>query len=192
MAMTVLWWLLPAVLVFWAVGAYNRLTRLRGEALRSYGALHAVMVRQSELLQSALPADPAQAPQGPPTMAGELMDATALAWRGLRAGLLQFNALLVATRNRALEPEALAALATARGVLATAWNRVQNDGHDLAGAPVPYAVISRWDDLMRDAEAARSQFNESVQTYNAAVRQFPAVLLAVCVGLRPARTLDAP
>lgn len=184
--MSMLWWLLPALLVFWSVGAYNRLVRLRGAALRAYTALHTVMVRQSELLQSALPVEPT----GAQTVAGELMDGAALAWRGLRASLQQFNALLVATRNRALEPEALAALATARGVLSMAWARVQQEGQDLAGAPVPATLLARWEDLAREAELARAQFNETVSDYNRAIRQFPAVLLAAVAGFRRARKLE--
>ena len=38
---SVLGWLLLGVLVFWAVGAYNRLERLRSDAQLAYGALDA-------------------------------------------------------------------------------------------------------------------------------------------------------
>jgi LemA protein len=174
-------WLMPAVLVFWAVGAYNRLVRLRSAARQSYAALHAGMVRQSELLQSALANPGAGA-----TAAGEGVDPVALSWRGLAAALQQFNALLAATRLRALDAEAVAALTTARSVLEQAWQRVQDEGQDLAGAPVPESLLIRWVDLSRDAGVAAQQFNEAVGAYNDAVRQFPAVLLAWVFRFRPA------
>lgn len=184
MTLSLLWWLVPAIGVFWAVGAHNRLVRLRSSALRAYAALHAAMARQSELLQSALPP-----PDSVLTVTGELMDPSAQAWRGLQAALTQFEALLAATRGRALDPEAMAALAAARGVLAGAWQRVQNEGHDLAGSPVPDGLLLRWDDVVREVAAAATQFNTAVDAYNHAVRQFPALLLAWVFGFRAAQAL---
>ena len=50
---SVLGWLLLGVLVFWAVGAYNRLVRLRSAAVQSYGALD-VLKRQGQVQDSNL------------------------------------------------------------------------------------------------------------------------------------------
>ncbi len=182
----ILWWLLPALGVFWAVGAYNRLVRLRAAAQQNYAAMHAGMTRQSELLKSALDSDASHVSSGE-TLAGELMDRVALAWRGLESALAQFNALLEATRSRALDGGAIAALSAARGVLANAWQRVQQEGEDLAGAPVPAPLLARWDDLNREVSASTQQFNDSVAGYNEGIGQFPALLLAWIFGFRAAR-----
>jgi LemA protein len=178
-------WLLPALLVFWAVGAYNRLVRLRAGVRQGYASLDAELVRQAELLQSALP--PSE--PGGVTQAGELHDSVALAWRSLQSALAQFSAVLSATRHRALDANATASLFTARGVLLHAWQRVLLEGHDLAGAPVPDALQARWDDLAREERTATGVFNDAVVRYNSAIRQFPALFLAGLFGMRPAGTL---
>ena len=184
----VLFWLLPAVLIFWSVGAYNRLVRLRAAVRQAYAALDVELVRQAELAASALPAQDSVLDEGH-TEAGALLDAPALAWRSLRAALPQFNAVLAATRGRALNAEAVAALNTARSVVDTAWARVLREGHDLAGAPIPEAVQARWIELSRTVNTAVEQFNTAVGAYNSAVRQFPAVLIAWLFGMRLASKL---
>ena len=39
MTHTILYWLLPAVLLFWALGAYNRLVRLRAQVITAFVAV---------------------------------------------------------------------------------------------------------------------------------------------------------
>ncbi len=55
----------------------------------------------------------------------------------------------------------------------------------LPGAPEPIA----WPEPSAAAEIARNQFNLAVKLYNAAISQFPAVLVAWAVRLRPAAPL---
>lgn len=43
-------WGLSLLLLFWAVGAYQRLLRLRAAAHQAFGALDAYLVRQQALL----------------------------------------------------------------------------------------------------------------------------------------------
>ncbi|RYH08363.1 MAG: lema family protein, partial [Alphaproteobacteria bacterium] len=43
---SLLLWSLVALLLFWFVGAHNRLVRLRSAAVQAYGALDALIVRQ--------------------------------------------------------------------------------------------------------------------------------------------------
>jgi len=54
MTSTVVLWALAAVLLFWAVGAYNRLMRLRAEAKAAFALLDAELVRQVELVRNQL------------------------------------------------------------------------------------------------------------------------------------------
>ena len=44
-------WGLVALLLFWSVGAYNRLVRLRSRASRTFAALALLLQRYGELLQ---------------------------------------------------------------------------------------------------------------------------------------------
>ncbi len=184
----VLLWLLPAVLIFWSVGAYNRLVRLRAAVHQAYASLDVEFVRQAELAASALPVQDSVLEEGL-TEAGALLDAPAVAWRSLRSAISQFDAVLAATRGRGLDAEAVAALNTARSVVDNAWARVLREGHDLAGAPMPEAVQARWAELSRTVNTTVEQFNSAVGAYNAAVRQFPAVLLGWLFGMRLASKL---
>jgi LemA protein len=55
---------------------------------------------------------------------------------------------------------------------------------------VPSAIEPiAWPEPSAAAEIARSQFNQAVGHYNAAIAQFPALLVAWAVRLRPAAPL---
>lgn len=55
-------WLLLSVLVFWALGAYNRLVRLRAQVAQQFGPLESVLMNYQELVHQAVTAA-AAAPQ---------------------------------------------------------------------------------------------------------------------------------
>ena len=186
-------WAGAALLLFWFVGAYNRLMRLRTAALAGYATLDAALVRQLDFVQArALAAGDAGAPADP----------TALA--SLLAATAQLTTLLAATRLRPLEPPRIAALGTALQVLLSAWQRLYPDAvtsFDADGTlsrpapldgmdelPVVSAPIA-WPEPSAAAEIARGAFNLAVRGYNAAIGQFPALLVAWVMRLRPAAPL---
>jgi hypothetical protein len=184
------WWILGAVALFWFVGAYNRIVRLRSGALQAYAALDAALVRQLDFVQARL-AEGSATEQVPP-----------VAGVGLQASAAQLVTLLAATRLKPLDPAAIAALATALHVMLGAWQRLhpdavvsfEADGTLSRPAPLngrddsPAAPIA-WPEPSAAAEIARNQFNLAVAQYNAAVAQFPAVLVAWIMQLRPAAPL---
>jgi len=55
-------WIAFAILVFWALGAYNRLVRLRAQIKQQFGPLQAVLMEYQEVVQQAVTAA-AAAPQ---------------------------------------------------------------------------------------------------------------------------------
>lgn len=188
------WWIAAALLLFWFVGAYNRLVRLRSSALQAYVTLDAALARQLEFVQArALAADDAVFGRGPIVQ--------------LHATALQLTTLLGATRQRPLDPERMAALATALHVMLAAWQRLfpdevvsfDADGMlsrpvplggvvtDVSSAPGPGAIA--WPEPSAAAEIARGQFNQAVRQYNAAVGQIPAVLVAWVMQMRRAAEL---
>ena len=61
-------WVVVAVLLFWFVGAYNRLVRLRAAVLQAYATLDAALARQLDFVQTSLSA---------PSAAEESTDAAA-------------------------------------------------------------------------------------------------------------------
>ena len=168
-------WIGWAVLLFWAVGAYNRLVRLRAQAIQAFAALEMQYVQYVTLVQGsfALPED-----------AGEA---------DLRAGILaaarQFESSLKAARAHPLDALAMRALETAHETLFMAWARLRDTPPDLAGEALPTVLLQQWGRITLHADKARKEFNQQVQAYNAAIQQFPAHLLAWLFGYKAAHTI---
>jgi len=188
-------WIGGALALFWFVGAYNRLVRLRSAALQAYATLDAALVRQLEfvLTRAADGSDPV-APAAAEPKSGA----------SLQAAAGQLATLLAATRLRALDPAGIAALGTALRVLVAAWQHLHpesvvsfeadgtlsrpaplNGSFELVADSAPIA----WPEPSAAAEIARGQFNLAVAQYNAAIGQFPALLVAWIMQLRPAAPL---
>ena len=171
-------WTVGAVLLFWAVGAYNRLMRLRADAHAAFAGIEAELSRQIDLVRKQLP--PPDATQPAP------LEPEGSFWGGLHAAAAQCAASLAAARTRPLEPRGIAALNAAQEVLAMAWERAEReDAHDLAGPRLPDTVLARRAQLLLQTHSAIEQFNGAVVRYNAAIAQFPAVLLAWLFGFKP-------
>ena len=179
-------WPALGVLVFWSVGAYNRLVGLRAGARQAFAALDARLQEQLALLQSCLPASMKGSLL---TQPGELLDEVALLWIGLRSAAAQLAASLAAARARPLDTRAMAALTAAHGVLEATWQRMQPAALDRAGLPLPENVQPRWEQGALHTRAAGDTFNLAVTHYNAAIAQFPTLLLARVFGFKAARTL---
>ena len=186
------YWIGGALMLFWFVGAYNRLVRLRTAALLAYATLDAALVRQLEFVQARVAQSEPPAPWDPSTGVS------------LPGAAGQLATLLAATRLRPLDPAGIAALGTAMHVLLAAWQHLYPDSvvsFDADGTLSRPAPLNGKDELLPDAaplawpepsaaaEIARSQFNLAVKHYNAAIGQFPALLVAWIMQLRPAAPL---
>ena len=190
---SVVTWLACSVLVFWAVGAYNRLVRLRSAAVQAFGAMDAQLLRHSEVVQALAPEPEAStlAPdgEGAASAATVLPEPPGAQERvALQAASKQFSASLAAARLRPLEREVMAALASAHSVLVMAWqNALAASGpfdSQMADSP-PY----RWEQWTTHSQTASAQFNDAVTQHNRAISQFPAWLLAKLFGFKMAGTL---
>ena len=189
---SVVTWLACSVLVFWAVGAYNRLVRLRSAAVQAFGAMDAQLLRHAEVVQALAP-EPESSTQ---TTGGEgaAYEATLPEPPGfqervaLQAASKQFSASLAAARARPLDSEVMAALASAHSVLVMAWqNALAASGpfdSQMVDSP-PY----RWEQWTTQSQTASAQFNDAVAQHNRAISQFPAWLLAKLFGFKMAGTL---
>ena len=196
-------WIVVAVLLFWFVGAYNRLVRSRAAVLQAYATLDAALRKQLDFVQASITAS---LPQQDASSSGPSSSVAPL-----QAATTQLASVLGATRLRPLDPGAMAALATALQVLINAWQRQHPDAVTVfdadgtlsrpapllssatgagADAALPGAFEPKaWPEPSASAEIARSQFNVAVSQYNAAIVQFPALLVAWLVRLRPAAPL---
>lgn len=190
-----LFWIVFAVFLFWALGAYNRLMRLRSAVVQSFGSFDAHMVRLVALLGEFSAAQAVQR--------GLLLsDAGEQEVAALRGATTQVSASLAVARARPLHADAMAALAAAREVLQATWQGAVHKLHAhpkaLGGAPMAthelnLTVLSiwqvRWDEHSVQNEQAVRVFNDAVGQYNAAIAQFPASLLAWVFGFKAARVL---
>jgi LemA protein len=167
-------WVLGAVLLFWAVGGYNRLVRLRSEIVARFAPVdehllerHAQLQRQLEAVGSAL------------AQATERLEA-------LRAACLQTDTARAHARAHPGAPGAITSLRLADDILAEARARlpVQSiGGVDLSELNAELAASDT------ALEFARRRFNAAVEEYNLAVRQVPTRLIAAVFGFAPAGIL---
>jgi LemA protein len=168
-------WIISAVFLFWAVGAYKRLARLRSQAIAAFAPLDAQFAHYAALVLASFAS--VHGDDGPAARAG------------LVGAALQLESSMKVARVQPLDVLVMRALETAHEALCASWARVRNEPHDLAGDPLPEALQLQWEHIALNADNARSEFNRRVKDYNAAIRQFPAALLAGLLGFRPAHVI---
>lgn len=181
-------WMLLALLVFWAVGAYNRLARLRSGCVQQFGALDAHLGQWHAMLQ-AFEAQPKAEGQSP---------ALVHAQAALHQTAAQLQAALVDARGRPLRETALASLEHACSALDVAWQAMAKIAVDTGTAPSDTPSPDpdplqpwqqRWTEHQVRNRLGLQQFNAAAERYNAAIAQYPARLLAWLLGFRPVRSL---
>lgn len=175
-----------ALLFFWAVGAHNRLVRLRAAVRNTFAALDEQLVRQLVWVQGCVPEE---LRSGVQTLSGEPQDDTRAAWARVLAASEQFAVALAQARNSAFETDVVASLVMAHEAMRTAWSQA------MANAVSPDAVPSadrrqeRWMRLLHQAVPLRTAFNDAAKAHNEAIAQFPASLAARAMRYRPVGTL---
>ncbi len=172
MSNTVLLWGFCAVFLFWGVGAYNRLIRLRAMAITAFVPLqlhygHYILLVHSNF--STL-------------INNEAFSSLA----GLMGAAQQFETSLKAASNQPLESLVMRAFETAHDVLQDAWVRVCGELQDLAEASLPDTLQKQWENIALQVSHDRMEFNQRIQDYNRGIQQFPANLLAWLFRLKQA------
>jgi len=162
---------IAAVVVFWIVGAYNRLVRLRSELVARFGTVderyrqrHALLEGQLELLSTAL------------ASAAPRLDA-------LRAACRQADTAREHARARPGAASAVTSLRVAEEILADARSRLPVQSVIGTDLPELNAKLATSDTAL---SFARAEFNAAVTAYNEAVRQFPTLLVARLFDFRTA------
>jgi LemA protein len=172
-----IFWAVCALLLFWTVGAYNRLVRLRSAVIQAFGGLDAHLVRLMAMLAEC---DAAHA-----SAQGVVAEARV----ALQAAATQFGASLAVARARPLQPDTAAALAAGRDVLDAAWQALLRVREDEDGPAAVAAWRQQWEEHQAQSRLAVHQLNDAVVQYNDAIHQFPPRLLAWLFGFKPARPL---
>ena len=174
------WWVGAALLLFWVVGGYNRLVRMRNAIQLTYAALDARLLRRNDgvaELAAALP----------PLVEAPLVET-------LQAALGQSRAAREQARKTPCDARAITNLGVTETVLSDVRARLSTVlapiGDALGATPVPALV-----EKVAQAESAlahtRDDFNRAAADYNHAVRQFPTRLLAAVFGFGIGATLPA-
>lgn len=182
-------------MLFWALGAYNRLTRLRSTVVQAFGAVDAHLVRLIALLGefdavqgNHQPAGTPVAPDGaaPPAVLPVVDPAKVAALRGATT---QMGASLAVARAQPLQPETLAALTAARNVLEATWRAMvtEADGPGMQEMLVPWSI--RWEEHRTQIDLAVQVINNAAAQHDAAIHQFPARVLAWVFGFKAAKGL---
>jgi len=177
-------WLSFALAVFWALGAYNRLVRLRAAIGQQFISLESVLLQYQEVVQQAV----TSASTSPQLWANTYSaEADVDPWTRLQvcAGLL--TVAMARMQTHPLENESSQSLQDACAALQQAWSSLIHP--DAFYVNVPDALQQRWLglDLMVQPEVQR--FNACVSDYNHAIGQYPAALLAKLFQFHPARPL---
>ena len=160
-----------AIVVFWIVGAYNRLVRLRSALVARFAPVdehhrqrHELLERQLDLLSDTL------APAAP------RVDA-------LRAACRQADAARGHARARPGVVSVVTSLRVAEDILADARARLPVPALSGTEGPDLNAQIATSDTALA---FARAEFNAAVAAYNGSVREFPTVLVARLFSFRSA------
>jgi LemA protein len=202
--------LLLAVLVFWAIGAYNRLVRLKNRIATAFRLVDAPLQRRHELTVAMV----SQARLGR-AVRHDMLDAllaaghqaaTALnALRAQPASALAAQSCSVAQQvlgsrldqlHQACHPAQTSELPEAQAVVhASGASQPGSGEHEpasggLAVDPAMQVLVVELAAIEQKSLFVREGYNLEVQAYNAAVHQFPASLLAMLFGLGEAAALD--
>lgn len=179
-------WITVAVLLFWAVGAYNRLVRLRVATVQAFSLLESQWLKHLAWIEvqwlhdshaaTGTPEDPEHGDHGRPDL------------HILQPAVAQFRACMQAAKLNPLNSELLGSLSSAWTVFRMAIRQVLAD--DEAGVPrLPQVLSAHWEQMLLQDQGAVDVFNEAAQRYNQAIRQFPAILLAWVFAYRTARSI---
>jgi LemA protein len=169
-----------AILVFWMLGAYNRLVALRNAIGAAWQQVDEALARRATAVVPLV-----TALRAPLAAEGAALDA-------LLAGQAQVTAAADALRERPVRPEATAALVRAESAMSSAGARVLalldldaalRDREEVA------PLVAQWRESEPRLAFARQLFNEAVQAYNDAAAQWPTRLLVPVYGFGPAGRL---
>ena len=173
---------LLAMLVFWAVGAYNRLVRLKNIIANAFGQIDVQLKRRYDLIPNLVEA------------AKKYLQHEQATLEAVISARNQARSASDTVRSRPGKTDAVIALAAAEQTLDSSLGRL-------------FALTEAYPDLKADQTIrelseeltstenkigfARQAYNDAVLDYNNAQGQFPALLVARLFGFAPSAMLQA-
>ena len=181
MSTSVFLWSILAITAFWAVGAYNRLVRLRARCLESFALLGQHLVRYARVTQNFATKGELSRVNG---FAQQLEGSPEL-WTQLESELETLNLLVRDFKSAHLDVKVVAVNKSGNAITSI-WGRMRSMPLDLAGAALPEVLVREWDENSMNVKVAVDRFNANVDDYNAAVVQFPAKMIGSFFDIKPA------
>ena len=171
-----------ALLMFWAVGAYNRMIRLKNVIANAFGQIDVQLKRRYDLIPNLV------------EVAKKYLQHERETLEAVTAARNQARTASDAVRSRPANAQAVMSLGAAEQALDASLGRL-------------FAVAEAYPELKADQNLrelseeltstenkvtfARQAFNDSVLDYNNARSQFPALLIARLFGFAPSAMLQA-
>lgn len=172
--------IVAAVLLFWGIGAYNRLMQLRNAIGEAFAQLDKHLGERAEVCAALLP-------QLRPLLLSE--QAT---FDTLDSAQVDAQAAASVARARPYAGDPVANLAVANAVHAAALTRLMSlleHQPELRAQAGIDAMVDELKLIERQRAFSRQVFNQAVAQYNAAAHAFPTRMLASMYGFSEARSL---
>ena len=171
-----------ALLIFWAVGAYNRLVRLRNTIANAFGQIDVQLKRRYDLIPNLVEA------------AKKYLSHERVTLEDVINARNQAKTASDAVRSRPVSALAVTTLAVAEQALISSLGSLfaLNEAYPELKADQTIRELS--EELTsneNNVTFARQAFNDAVLDYNNAQGQFPAVLIAKIFSFAPSAMLQA-
>ena len=171
-----------ALLIFWAVGAYNRLVRLRNTIANAFGQIDVQLKRRYDLIPNLVEA------------AKKYLSQERVTLEAVINARNQAKTASDAVRSRPVSALAVTTLAVAEQALISSLGSLfaLNEAYPELKADQTIRELS--EELTsneNNVTFARQAFNDAVLDYNNAQGQFPAVLIAKIFSFAPSAMLQA-
>jgi LemA protein len=175
-------WIALAVVLFWVLGLYNRLMRIRARAIAALRSVekhirHCIKLAQLHINHTDI-SDAAVLSSIPDGLRQEQAQ--------LLVNLQLLDQALKDARGMPLVRKSVARVGELFDATQSLWLANCNSAAKPGGEALPEAMRLQWDTAADKAQTARAGLNTILFKYNEAVYQFPARLVVRVLGFRPA------
>jgi LemA protein len=178
---SLLLWAFMALALFWSIGVYKRVKRLRARSFDAFGPVDQLLREYASLLQQHCGEQGGAELGGVPDWLPNLQK--------LRVQLEQLELANRQCKAAPLAIRPLSELGRGMDALVVQWEILRKGSGAVAGRTLPEALPGQWDALTLKLQSARSGFNLRVDRYNEAIGQLPARLVMGLMGFAPAGRL---